>query len=131
MADDDPFGETTIIRPNPGGRLSPAAPTPAVPNDPIAEPAVSPTILDTGPGVSPLIDAAAPILNLVSKLAVTLNQSDVEGLRRRVRDEFGAFEKRAAALDLKPAVLRACHYALCATVDDVASNMPWGANNVW
>ena len=132
MAEDDPFGETTIIRPNPGGRLNPsAAAAPAAPNAPIAEPAVSPAILDTGPGVSPLIDAAAPILTLVSKLAVTLNQSDVEGLRRRVRAEFAAFEKRAASLDLKPAVLRACHYALCATVDDVASNMPWGAQNVW
>jgi type VI secretion system protein ImpK len=131
MAEDDPFGETTIIRPNPGGRLNPSAAKPAAPAPPLDNPAVSATILDTGPGLSPLIDAAAPILTLVSKLAITITQNDVEGLRRRVRAEFGAFEKRAASLDLKPAVLRACHYALCATVDDVASNMPWGAQNVW
>jgi type VI secretion system protein ImpK len=131
MAEDDPFGETTIIRPNPGGRLNPSAAKPAMPAPPLDDLAVSEAILDTGPGLSPLIDAAAPILTLVSKLAITITQNDVEGLRRRVRAEFGAFEKRAASLDLKPAVLRACHYALCATVDDVASNMPWGAQNVW
>ena len=28
-------------------------------------------------------------------------------------------------------MIRACHYALCATVDDVASNMPWGSQNIW
>src|SRR5438552_17162566 len=131
MAEDDPFGDATIIRPNPGGRLSAPAEQPASASAPVAEGALSAAILDTRPGISPLMDAAAPILALVSKLSVTLTQDDVEGFRRRVRGEFAAFEKRAASLDLKPGVLRACHYALCATVDDVASNMPWGANNVW
>jgi type VI secretion system protein ImpK len=131
MAEDDPFGDTTIIRPNPGGRLSAPAEKPASAPAPVGEGPFSVAILDANPGISPLMDAAAPILALVSKLAVTLTQDDVEGLRRRVRAEFAAFEKRAASLELKPGVLRACHYALCATVDDVASNMPWGANNVW
>lgn len=132
MAEDNPFGDATIIRPNPGGRLSnPAQGEPPPASAPFVEGEFPAAILDASPGFSPLMDAAAPILALVSKLAVSLTQDDVEGLRRRVRAEFAAFEKRAASLDLKPDVLRACHYALCATVDDVASNMPWGANNVW
>jgi type VI secretion system protein ImpK len=127
MEEDNPFSDATIIRPNPGGRLAPqAAPALAAAPDPAAA-----TVLDTGAGIDPLVDAASPILSLVSRLANTLTQNDVESLRRRVREEFAEFEKRANAAGLKPEILRACHYALCATVDDVASNMPWGSRNVW
>jgi type VI secretion system protein ImpK len=130
MPEEDPFREATIIRPNPGGRLAPAA---AAPPEPAAVEEAGPAaaILDISPGISPLVDAASPILALISRLAATITQNDVEELRRRVRQEFAAFERRAAAAALRPDILRACHYALCATVDDVASNMPWGSQNVW
>ena len=130
MADDNPFGDATIIRPNPGGRLGPSpAPLPAAAA--VAEEATDLAILECTAGLGPLVDAAAPILTLVSRLATTLSQTDVEGLRRRVREEFAGFEKRAGAAGIKPEILRSCHYALCATVDDVASNMPWGSQNIW
>jgi type VI secretion system protein ImpK len=134
MGEDNPFNDATVVRPNPGGRLKPAvsAAAAAAAPTPLAEAgAASTAVLNTSAGLGALIDAASPILSLVSRLAVTLSQQDVEGLRRRVRDEFGEFEKRAAATGLRPEVQRACHYALCATVDDVASNMPWGSRNVW
>jgi type VI secretion system protein ImpK len=130
MSEDNPFSDATIIRPNPGGRLNPATAASAPPTSAPADP-VAAAVLDTGPGIGPLIDAASPILNLVSRLATTVSQDDVEGLRQRVRAEFADFEKRANATGIKPEILRACHYALCATVDDVASNMPWGSRNVW
>src|SRR5262245_8179197 len=130
MAEDNPFSDATIIRPNPGGRLNPAPAASAPPAPAVADPAAA-AVLDTGPGISPLVDAASPILNLVSRLATTVSQDDVEGLRRRVRAEFAEFERRANATGMKPEIFRACHYALCATVDDVASNMPWGSRNVW
>jgi type VI secretion system protein ImpK len=130
MADDNPFNDATIIRPNPGGRLgSTAAPLPAPAA--VEEAAPPAAVLECAAGLGPLVDAASPILSLVSRLATTVSQNDVDGLRRRVRQEFGDFEKRAGAAGIKPEILRACHYALCATVDDVASNMPWGSQNVW
>jgi type VI secretion system protein ImpK len=129
MADDNPFSDATVIRPNPGGRLS-GAPTPAAAGASEAVPAAT-AVFECATGFSPLVDAASPILSLVSRLAATVLQSDVEGLRRRVREEFGTFEKRAGATGMRPEILGACHYALCATVDDVASNMPWGSQNVW
>jgi len=135
MTDDNPFNDATIIRPNPGGRLRPAAPAadPAVaaPATPAAYAPANPAVLNTSTGLGALVDAASPILSLVSRLATTISQQDVEGLRRRVREAFGDFEKRAAATGLRPEILGACHYALCATVDDVAANMPWGSRNVW
>jgi type VI secretion system protein ImpK len=131
MAEENLFGDATIIRPNPGGKLGPSPEKPQPVAEPVAGGESSPAIFGEGPGLGPLIDAAAPILALVSKLASTMDHNDVEGLGRMVRGEFAAFEKRTASLDLKSGVLQACHYALCATVDDVASNMPWGAKNVW
>jgi type VI secretion system protein ImpK len=130
MPEEDPFREATIIRPNPGGRLAPAA---AAPPEAAAVEEAGPAaaILDISPGISPLVDAASPILSLISRLAATITQNDVEEMRRRVRQEFAVFERRAAAAGVRPEILRACHYALCATVDDVASNMPWGSQNVW
>jgi type VI secretion system protein ImpK len=132
MADDDPFSDATIIRPNPGGRLN-AAPAlnPAAADAPVAAAPAAAAIFECTTGLSPLADAASPILSLVSRLAATVSQTDVDGLRRRVREEFGNFEKRAGATGTRPEILGACHYALCATVDDVASNMPWGSQNVW
>lgn len=139
-ADDNPFSDATIIRPNPGGRLAPSPAPPAAAAAPpagaampvdVAEPAPVAAVLECTVGLNPLADAASPILSLVSRLAVTVSQNDVEGLRRRVRGEFGEFEKRSSAAGIKPEILRACHYALCATVDDVASNMPWGSQNIW
>jgi type VI secretion system protein ImpK len=136
MEEDNPFNDATIIRPNPGGRLRSAAPA----GDPAAAAPASvaaarapanPALLNTSAGLGTLVDAASPILGLVSRLAMTISQQDVEELRRRVREAFGEFERRAAAAGLRPETLGACHYALCATVDDVASNMPWGSRNVW
>lgn len=134
MADDNPFSEATVVRPNPGGRLSaPSARNSTVAAD-LPAPATAPAdaaVLASASGLSPLVDAASPILSLVSRLATTVSQNDVDGLRRQVREEFGNFEKRAGATGIRPEILGACHYALCATVDDVASNMPWGSQNVW
>lgn len=133
MADDNPFSEATVIRPNPGGRLSAAsAASPALDGSPApVTPVIDAAVLACTAGVSPLVDAATPILGLVSRLATTVSQNDVEGLRRRVRGEFDNFEKSAGATGMRPEILGACHYALCATVDDVASNMPWGSQNIW
>jgi type VI secretion system protein ImpK len=130
MPEEDPFREVTIIRPNPGGRLAPASAAPPEAAAVVAA-ATDAAILDISPGISPLVDAASPILALISRLAATITQNDVEELRGRVREEFAVFERRAAVAGLRPEILRACHYALCATVDDVASNMPWGSQNVW
>jgi type VI secretion system protein ImpK len=42
-----------------------------------------------------------------------------------------AFEQRALATGRDTRTLRAARYALCATIDDVVLNTPWGSNSSW
>jgi type VI secretion system protein ImpK len=133
MSDAGPFDEKTQIIPNPGGRLAEGRRPPAAP---IGEPAAADQqsaamALDAAIGLNPLVAAAAAILVLVSRLSTMFSLGDIDGLRRRLHADFGAFDKRAEASGIQPEIRRASHYALCATVDDVAANTPWGGNNVW
>ena len=93
MPSDNPFSEpddsdrTQIIRPLPGGRARSAAP-PAAAVPPPGEPAPQPSAV-SGPdeairvGRSPLLAAAAPLLQLLSRLRNTLSQPDSGALRER------------------------------------------------
>lgn len=135
MSTAGPFDDkTAIIRPNPGGRRPEAVQAQSeAASPPVAQTVsqVGPGILDLESGLNPLVDAAVPILALVSRLSMMISHHDVDGLRRQLRSEFALFDKRSEANGLRPEIRRAAHYALCATVDDVAANTPWGGNNIW
>ncbi|MQP66270.1 type VI secretion system protein TssL [Niveispirillum sp. SYP-B3756] len=121
--------EETIIKPTPGGRR-PAAPASAVvppPSDFVANDTIDLTL----GGLNPLLAAAGPILNLIRRLRVTATQPNIADLRERVAGEIKNFEKRIQGSGLSPEAARAAHYALCATVDDVVLNTPWGASSTW
>jgi type VI secretion system protein ImpK len=156
MSDDNPFaseGEKTVIRPNPGGRR-PAAPAPASPFGPAASPpSFSPAAAPVAPqpsqayapppmpmpsdapdlgaiaafGLNPLVAAAQPILALAARLRTMPSYPDLEGLRARIGREIQEFHRRISNAGMQPEQMRAGHYALCATIDDVVMNTPWGA----
>ncbi len=134
MSQDDPFSagsEKTVIRPNPGGRRA-AAPGPmpmGVPASPPSEPnapAVLPNV-----GLNPLASAAAPLLALAVRLRSTAAVANIEALRERVVQEIRAFERRVSGVNLPREALRGGHYAICATIDDVINNTPWGSSANW
>jgi type VI secretion system protein ImpK len=81
--------------------------------------------------LNPIIAAAAPLLNLAAQLKHRLVHGDVEALRVRVIQGIDGFERRVAPLGLSPRSVRASKYALCATLDDVVLNTPWGSRSVW
>ena len=130
---DDPFAESsdterTIIRPRPGGRASGAAPPAA------AARAMPMAMLDALPAAGPnkLIAAAAPLLAAIIRITAARGaQPDVDQLRRGMIEGVQAFEKRALATGLDTKSLRAARYALCAMVDDLVLNTPWGAASNW
>ena len=134
---DNPFSEAerterTVIRPVPGGRR-PAprpgeAPSPTAP-DPIAP--VADDAENIAPGLSPLVAAAAPLLQLLARLRNTLNQPDPGDLRERALGAMRAFEQRARDLGIPIEQVRPAHYALCASLDDAVLNTPWGSTGVW
>jgi type VI secretion system protein ImpK len=82
-------------------------------------------------GVNPLAAAATSLLMLAVRLRGTPAQSDIQGLRLRVRREIEAFEKRAGEAGFPADAVQTSKYALCATIDDVIQNTPWGSGNVW
>ena len=82
-------------------------------------------------GLNPVCAAATPMLNLGRQLRGSTAQGDVEALRRRVVDEMRRFERDLLAAGTPPDLARAAHYAVCATMDDLALNTPWGAYSAW
>jgi type VI secretion system protein ImpK len=135
MSDAGPFDEKTQIVPNPGGRLA-GMRRPALAATPAGAPpppdrAVAPLDLDDAVGLNPLVEAASPILALVSRLSTTIAHPDVRALRRQLEGEFAAFNTRAERSNIPAEIRRSTDYALCVTVDDVIANTPWGGDNVW
>ena len=139
---DNPFSEPddaerTVIRPVPSGRRAPTPPSPA--DDQRAGPIAPPPgrwvsdgeTGDTGAGLSPLVAAAMPLLQLLARLRNTLSQPDPGDLRERAVAAVRAFETRAREDGVSIELLRPAHYALCAAIDDVVLNTPWGATGMW
>lgn len=121
--------EPTIVKPTPGGRrpAPAAAPVAAPPSDYHPEDGLDLTL----GGLNPLVAAAGPLLGLVRRLRQSAGQNDIEELRHRVIGAIKTFEKRAQTLGLPSETARAAHYALCATVDDIVLNTPWGSSSGW
>jgi type VI secretion system protein ImpK len=148
MASDNPFAEPeeerTIIVPRPGGlRRGEAAPVaPPPPPSPYAAPPPPPDIaaLQGGGGVpldlpsagaNPITAAATTLLQLVVRLRAVADHANVDALRDRVIGEVRRFEERLGSAGFAPNQMRAAHYVVCATVDDIILNTPWGSTSVW
>ena len=56
---------------------------------------------------------------------------DPAELHARATREFRDFERRAREAGIAMELLRPAHYALCASIDDVVLNTPWGASSFW
>ena len=146
MTIDDPFAEPgdaerTIIRPNPGGRLQPQQPAtppqavaPAQPSPPLPQAAAGQPRMGAIPflqNLNPLVNAALPLLDLGVQVKNRAVHNNIESLRDRVVAEINAFERKITPLGLSPATIRASRYALCATIDDIVLNTPWGSRSIW
>src|ERR1700733_11381855 len=139
---DNPFSEPddndrTVIRPVPGRRRCAPQPQP-----------VSPVFRDVPPargaasipvdgaetisfGLTPLIAAAAPLLQLLGRLRNTYSQPDPGDLRERAIQQIRTFEQTARDGGVPIDQLLPAHYALCASLDDVVLNTPWGSSGTW
>lgn len=158
MSDNDPFAEPedtdkTVIRPNPGGRrtapqpVAPAAaaaqPQEAAPVDAFGIPpsATAPTRQEAKPsgsdaelvltGMNQLNACAAPLFSLISRIRNRAQHMDPDKLRSAVVAEVRAFENRALQAGIPAQTVKVARYALCATLDDVVLNTPWGGQSNW
>jgi type VI secretion system protein ImpK len=139
---DNPFSEhedsdRTVIRPVPGGRRTPATPAAPQPSaDPPSPARAAAPLSGEGTetisfGLSPLIEAAAPLLQLLGRLRNTYSPPDPGDLRERAIQQIRTFEQASRDAGVPLDQLRPAHYALCASLDDVVLNTPWGSSGPW
>src|ERR1700716_1870756 len=142
---DNPFAEPeddnrTVIRPTPGRRRAqPAVPPgqaggeqPPRPDPPAARPvAMAEGTENTAIGEDALTAAAAPLLQLMARLRNTANPPDAGDLRERTVRQIKIFEQETRDKGVPLEQLRPAHYALCASLDDVVLNTPWGSSGNW
>lgn len=124
--------ERTVIRPAPGGsRAAVRAPSPASPAPSASPSPPTPEIETVATGTTPLATAAAPLIQLLGRLRNTATAPDPGDMRERTRRELRAFEKRAKEAGIPIDQTRLASYALCAALDDVVLNTPWGSHGRW
>jgi type VI secretion system protein ImpK len=132
MNQNDPFdlhaddGRTVIV-PKPGGRG---------PSGPAVRRAVGPSLGPTAAtiptvGHNPLVAGAVGILSLAPRLRTASPPAEVEQLRERLIAELRQFEARAEAEGVDHRTVQIAAWALCALIDDVILNTPWGRHSVW
>ncbi|MEM9784054.1 MAG: type IVB secretion system protein IcmH/DotU, partial [Pseudomonadota bacterium] len=82
-------------------------------------------------GLNPLNAAAATLFSLVGRIRNRAQHANPEALRESVIAEIRAFESRALQAGVAPQTVKIARYAICATIDDVVLNTPWGGQSIW
>ncbi len=82
-------------------------------------------------GATPIISAAAPLLSLLSGLRNVATIPDAGQLRARAVAEMRRYEQALRDARVSVEQIRTSHYALCASLDDVVQNTPWGSRGPW
>ncbi len=146
MSQDDPFAEPgdterTVIRPlQPQRPMAPppqqAMPQPHAPRGPQVAPQATAADASVGveaglTGLNKMTAAAAPLFALVGRIRNRAQHANPEALRQSVIREIKAFEQRALESQIEVQQLRVARYLICATIDDVVMNTPWGGTSDW
>ncbi|MDX8346871.1 type IVB secretion system protein IcmH/DotU [Cognatiyoonia sp. IB215446] len=144
MNRDDPFAEPsdtdkTVIRPNPAGRrTAPQVATPAA--SPSPAPAGVVPKAQAGPdvaigtvatGLNPLNAAASSLFLLVGRIRNRAQHGNPGQLRESVVTQIRSFENKALQAGVPAQSVKIARYAICATIDDVVLNTPWGGQSIW
>jgi type VI secretion system protein ImpK len=83
------------------------------------------------PGHGPLVQAGFGLLALAPRLSARRPPGDPAALRRTVERELTRFADRLGQRGIDQRLIQFGHYSLCALLDDVVLNTPWGAEGVW
>lgn len=80
---------------------------------------------------NPLIDAAHPLLALVTQLRGSAHHPDPAGLRDELARAVSTFEQAAASAGAPRDAIIGARYLLCTFVDETAASTPWGGQGAW
>ncbi|MGP1254689.1 MAG: type IVB secretion system protein IcmH/DotU [Kiloniellales bacterium] len=90
-----------------------------------------PSLAEFQTGVNPLVRSASTLLELSVRLRNRPTHPNVQQLHERCIAEVRSFESLAAASGVAQKQIEIARYALCATLDDVVLNTPWGGESLW
>jgi type VI secretion system protein ImpK len=82
-------------------------------------------------GMNRLNACAAPLFSLISRIRNRAQHMDPDKLRQSVVAEVRSFENAALQAGIPAQSVKVARYALCATLDDVVLNTPWGGQSSW
>ncbi|MEM6897948.1 MAG: type VI secretion system protein TssL, long form [Pseudomonadota bacterium] len=99
----------------------------ANPHGSVTEPSVEQGVT----GMNRINAAASTLFSLVSRIRNRAQHMDPEKLRRSVVAEVRGFETRALQAGIEAQEVKIARYAICATLDDVVLNTPWGGQSIW
>ncbi len=130
--------QPTSAQPEPAAPAEPALDAFGIPG-PAADPAADarrnappqPEVELVLTGMNRLNACAAPLFSLISRIRNRAQHMDADKLRSSVVSEVRAFENRALQAGIPAQTVKAARYALCATLDDVVLNTPWGGQSSW
>ena len=132
MADPgDPFRidpEKTVIRPMPV-RPSVARPVPRPATGTAVEDISLSEIIPAG--ANPILAAASPLLALAVRVRGSATQPDIAVLRDQMLQHLKLFQDRLRAAGIAARTTQIAHRSICALLDDIVLNTPWGAHSAW
>ncbi|MDD1622814.1 MAG: type IVB secretion system protein IcmH/DotU [Methylococcaceae bacterium] len=140
MNQNDPFApfddnDRTVIRPMPGGRRPASTPETPVFSSPLSSPGFNPPAGAALPAAefqqNPMVAAALSLISLASRLRQTAVYPAVDELRQQLSGEISGFENRLLQSGIGADHVRMASYALCAFLDEIILNTPWGAQSNW
>ncbi len=101
---------------------------PVPPQRPITAQKTAPVI---SLGMNPLVDAAGTILSLASQLQNTASHPDIRTLHRQASELIREFESNLRDHAIDPDTSFSAKYAMCAILDEIILNTPWGSHSFW
>lgn len=124
--------DSTSMRPMPGGRGAPGAnrPQPGAPAAPLPVDQEA-AFFQTCQGLNPIVNAASSLIVVLEKTRSSMAHSDIAGLYKRLQNEIRAFENRLREQGLAPEIVLSARYIICAVLDEVVLNTPWGSDSAW
>lgn len=144
MSENDPFGnyldeDKTVLKPSPG-RRNQHTPSPIQTQSENTDPSINfanessflgTQKLNLHSDDNALVGGALSLLSLVAQLRNSASHHDVPGLRNAIINEIKTFDSKARQLGCPADQVQTARYALCALIDEVLLNTPWGCNSIW
>lgn len=129
MDSDDPFSpqdqeDATIVKPLPAAASGKS--------ESYTDRLLEAVEIPASAGLNRLESAASQTLLAAAQLKNTVSHPDPSGLHRQLLGEIKEFEQRAVAAGVgDEKLLVRAKYVLCAMLDDVVLNTPWGQSSGW